>query len=232
MLVAFLLRRADERELGAILPIWSRWAALAVSALVLAGTVQALIEVATPARAGQHHLRPAGAGQDRALRAGDRRWPRTPGSWCARASRPADRPPMRRAVWAGAGDHRGGAGVSATLVQTTPARTAAPTWPAAEQRLLHHHGDQPALLASDRAGPGRAGQQHGAPVRVHAGQPAAAGGGVAGHRGPADGRDRADPGPVAAADRQPRHRRDQPARGGGVGAAGHRSVPPRSTRPR
>lgn len=48
MLVGFLLRLADERELGAILPIWSRWAALAVSALVLAGTIQALIEVGTP----------------------------------------------------------------------------------------------------------------------------------------------------------------------------------------
>ncbi|KXK62773.1 copper resistance protein CopC [Micromonospora rosaria] len=47
MLAGFLLRRADERELGAILPIWSRWAALAVAALLLAGTVQALIEVAT-----------------------------------------------------------------------------------------------------------------------------------------------------------------------------------------
>ncbi|WP_173069581.1 copper resistance CopC/CopD family protein [Phytohabitans houttuyneae] len=48
MLIAFLLRLANERELGAILPIWSRWAALAVCALVLAGTVQALIEVGTP----------------------------------------------------------------------------------------------------------------------------------------------------------------------------------------
>jgi copper transport protein len=48
MLVAFLLRQANERELGAILPIWSRWATLAVGALVLAGTVQALIEVGTP----------------------------------------------------------------------------------------------------------------------------------------------------------------------------------------
>jgi copper transport protein len=45
MLVAFLLPRADERELGAILPIWSRWAFTAVGALVLAGVVQALIEV-------------------------------------------------------------------------------------------------------------------------------------------------------------------------------------------
>jgi copper transport protein len=47
MLAAFLLRKANERELGAILPIWSRWAATAVTALILAGTVQALIEVSS-----------------------------------------------------------------------------------------------------------------------------------------------------------------------------------------
>jgi copper transport protein len=47
MLAVFLLRQADERELGAILPIWSRWAATAVTALILAGVVQALIEVAS-----------------------------------------------------------------------------------------------------------------------------------------------------------------------------------------
>jgi len=47
MLMAFLLPQANERELGAILPIWSRWAATAVGSLLLAGTVQALIEVAT-----------------------------------------------------------------------------------------------------------------------------------------------------------------------------------------
>ena len=47
MLVGFLLRQANERELAAILPIWSRWAATAVSALILAGVVQALIEVST-----------------------------------------------------------------------------------------------------------------------------------------------------------------------------------------
>jgi copper transport protein len=47
MLVAFLLPRANERELSAILPIWSRWAATAIGALILAGVVQALIEVAS-----------------------------------------------------------------------------------------------------------------------------------------------------------------------------------------
>jgi len=47
MLAGFLLRQANERELGAILPIWSRWAATAVAALIIAGSVQALIEVAS-----------------------------------------------------------------------------------------------------------------------------------------------------------------------------------------
>ncbi|MFI7598834.1 copper resistance CopC/CopD family protein [Actinoplanes sp. NPDC049681] len=47
MLTGFLLRQANATELGAILPIWSRWAATAVSALLLAGVVQALIEVAS-----------------------------------------------------------------------------------------------------------------------------------------------------------------------------------------
>ncbi|GIG13581.1 transport integral membrane protein [Catellatospora methionotrophica] len=48
MLVLFLLRRADNRELGAILPIWSRWAALAVSTVLLAGVVSGLIQIGTP----------------------------------------------------------------------------------------------------------------------------------------------------------------------------------------
>lgn len=47
MLFAFLLPRASAHELGAILPIWSRWAATAVGALIFAGVVQALIEVAS-----------------------------------------------------------------------------------------------------------------------------------------------------------------------------------------
>jgi len=47
MLVAFLLRRANDKELDAILPVWSNWAALAVTVLVLAGTAQALIQVAS-----------------------------------------------------------------------------------------------------------------------------------------------------------------------------------------
>src|SRR4051812_15945790 len=45
MLAAYLIPRANERELGAILPIWSRWALTAVGALAVAGVVQALIEI-------------------------------------------------------------------------------------------------------------------------------------------------------------------------------------------
>ncbi|NUR48142.1 MAG: copper resistance protein CopC [Hamadaea sp.] len=49
MLTLFLLRpkTATERELTAIMPVWSRWATLAVSSLLLAGVVQALIEIGT-----------------------------------------------------------------------------------------------------------------------------------------------------------------------------------------
>ncbi|MDP9797635.1 copper transport protein [Catenuloplanes nepalensis] len=44
-LAAFLLRRADARELRLILPVWSRWAALAVYCLIAGGVVQVMVEV-------------------------------------------------------------------------------------------------------------------------------------------------------------------------------------------
>lgn len=44
-LSAFLLRQAHPRALGVVLPVWSRWAALAVVWLVGAGTVQAVVQV-------------------------------------------------------------------------------------------------------------------------------------------------------------------------------------------
>ncbi|MEV4132810.1 copper resistance protein CopC [Dactylosporangium sp. NPDC049742] len=47
MLFGFLLRHADHRELGVIVPVWSGWALLAVTVLVLAGTAQALVEIGT-----------------------------------------------------------------------------------------------------------------------------------------------------------------------------------------
>ncbi len=45
ILVGYLLRRANAKELGAILPIWSNWAMMAVAVLVLAGVAQALVEI-------------------------------------------------------------------------------------------------------------------------------------------------------------------------------------------
>ncbi|GAB3862643.1 copper resistance CopC/CopD family protein [Dactylosporangium cerinum] len=47
MLFAFLLPRANTRELTAIVPVWSGWALLAITVLVLAGTAQALVEIGT-----------------------------------------------------------------------------------------------------------------------------------------------------------------------------------------
>ncbi|NLU80111.1 copper resistance protein CopC/CopD [Micromonospora sp. HNM0581] len=124
MLAVFLLPRADERELGAILPIWSRWAALAVSALLLAGTVQALIEVATPAALvnttyGRLVLAKIGLFVIViAVAAYSRHLVRTR----VAASRPA---PVRRAIWVELAVTAIVLGVSAVLVQTTPARSVA-----------------------------------------------------------------------------------------------------------
>jgi len=47
MLFGFLLRRANTRELTAIVPVWSGWALFAITVLVLAGTAQALVEIGT-----------------------------------------------------------------------------------------------------------------------------------------------------------------------------------------
>jgi copper transport protein len=47
MLFGFLLRKANDRELLAILPVWSGWAMFAVTVLVLAGTAQALVNIGT-----------------------------------------------------------------------------------------------------------------------------------------------------------------------------------------
>ena len=124
MLAVFLLRRADERELGAILPIWSRWAALAVAALLLAGTVQGLIEVATPKalvdttygwllliKIGLFVLVIGVAAYSRAL---------------VRRRTAAERPvALRRLIAVELVITAVVLGVSATLVQTTPARVAA-----------------------------------------------------------------------------------------------------------
>ncbi|MFE9202096.1 copper resistance CopC/CopD family protein [Micromonospora sp. NPDC007230] len=124
MLAVFLLRRADERELDAILPIWSRWAALAVAALLLAGTVQGLIEVATPQALfdttyGQLLLAKIGLF---VLVIGVAAYSRSLVRRRTAAGRPGS---MRRAVVAELAITAVVLGVTANLVQTTPARTEA-----------------------------------------------------------------------------------------------------------
>jgi len=124
MLVAFLLRQANERELGAILPIWSRWAALAVGALVLAGTVQALIEVGTPgALVSTTYGRLIIAkvvllGAVISIAAYSRKL-------VLRRLAPGEPRRLRRAVGAELGITAVVLALAAVLVQTTPARTAA-----------------------------------------------------------------------------------------------------------
>ncbi|MDI6102262.1 copper resistance protein CopC [Actinoplanes sp. NEAU-A12] len=44
-LTGFLLRRTEARVLGVILPVWSRWAALSVIWLVVAGAVQSVVQL-------------------------------------------------------------------------------------------------------------------------------------------------------------------------------------------
>jgi copper transport protein len=123
MLIGFLLRKANERELGAILPIWSRWATLAVAALVLAGTVQALIEVGTPKALvstsyGQLIIAKVGLlGAVTAVAAYSRH--------LVRRQIAAGRPGLlRRAVGAELGITATVLVLAAILVQTTPGRTA------------------------------------------------------------------------------------------------------------
>jgi copper transport protein len=45
MLAIFLLPRANAAELSAIVPVWSRWAAYAVGALLVTGIVQAVVDI-------------------------------------------------------------------------------------------------------------------------------------------------------------------------------------------
>jgi copper transport protein len=124
-----LVRRADRRELGVILPVWSRWATIAVYWLVAAGVVQALVELGPPrtlveTRYGQLLLVKAGlllavlgvAAYSRRLA---RRWttrpPTAPGTGAAR---------LRRAVGVEVGLTAVVLAASAVLVQTVPARSA------------------------------------------------------------------------------------------------------------
>lgn len=123
MLAGFLLRRADERELGAILPVWSRWAAAAVGALLVAGIVQALIEVNSvdallDTGYGQRILAKVGLfGLVIVVAAFSRRL-------VIRQQAAGEPRRLRRLVWAELAVTAVVLAVTATLVQTTPARTA------------------------------------------------------------------------------------------------------------
>lgn len=48
VLAGYLLPWANQRELSAVLPVWSRWATYAVVSLVVSGVVQGVLEVETP----------------------------------------------------------------------------------------------------------------------------------------------------------------------------------------
>ena len=231
MLVGFLLRRADERELGAILPIWSRWAAVAVSALLLAGIVQALIEVATPsalidttygrliiAKVVLFGLVIAVAAYSRRL---------------VRRRIATERPGrMRRAVWTELGITALVLALSAVLVQTTPARTAEANGATGGSGFFSTTLTSSIFSLQVEVDPADDRQQLDPPVRVHAGQQAAAGGRVEGRPPRCRPGHRADRDSAAAADRQPRHRRDQPAHPGRLATALHRPHIRASTRPR
>jgi copper transport protein len=123
MLVGFLLRRASVTELGAILPVWSRWAAVAVCWLVLGGVVQALIEIGS-VRAlfdtgyGQLVLVKAG------LLAGVLAVAAVSRQLVRRRSAPQQPGRMRRLVYAELGITVVVLGLSSVLVQTTPGRSA------------------------------------------------------------------------------------------------------------
>ncbi len=138
MLVAFVLRRANARELGAILPVWSNWAALAVAVLVLAGTAQALIEIGTVAALlhttyGRLVLLKIGIlalvlGVAAVSRRIVRRRLVAPGDEAAQLA-PAGVRRLRRSVLTEVAGAVLILGLTSALVQTTPARTASAAAP-------------------------------------------------------------------------------------------------------
>lgn len=122
VLAGFLLRHANERELGAILPVWSVWAAISVSALMLAGLIEGVIEIGPPeallttnygrlllAKVGLFALVVVVAGYSRRL-VRSKLAPRRPSA-------------LRIAVIVEAVVLAGALGVASVLVQTTPGRT-------------------------------------------------------------------------------------------------------------
>jgi copper transport protein len=124
VLVGFVLRRANKKELAAILPVWSTWATLAVTVLVLAGTAQALINVDTidallHTTYGKLLLAKIGLLAAVLVAAATARR--------MVQRKPAGGPRLRRMVWVELAGAVLILGFTSALVQTTPARTAAVT---------------------------------------------------------------------------------------------------------
>jgi len=122
-----LVRRADRRELGVILPVWSRWATIAVYWLVAGGVVQSLIELGPPrtlveTRYGQLLL--VKAGLLLAVLGGAAYSRRLVRRWAAKPAGPAAAPRLRRVIGVELGVTAVVLVASAVLVQTVPARNA------------------------------------------------------------------------------------------------------------
>ena len=142
----------------------------------------------------RHHVRPADHRQDRAVRGGDRGRGVLPAAG-AHAGRRVAAVPLRRAIWAELAITAVVLALSASLVQTTPARTAEANATGAAATTYYSTLITARLYTLQvEVDPASGRQQLGPPVRVHQGQPAAAGGGVEGHGGAAVGRHRADRG--------------------------------------
>jgi copper transport protein len=119
MLLGFVLRRANEKELDAILPVWSNWAALAVTVLVLAGTAQALIQVAT-----LNALLHTTYGKLLLVKIGLLAVVLTVAAVSRRAVRSSGAPRLKRTVLVELAGAVLILGLTSVLVQTAPARTA------------------------------------------------------------------------------------------------------------
>jgi copper transport protein len=186
MLLGFLLPRANGRELGAILPIWSRWAMAAVGALIFAGVVQSLIEVSNidgliNSTYGRMILAKIGLA---AVVIGIAAFSRKLVNSRAAEDSPG---PLRKIVMAEL------AIIAVILGVTSP-----------EHDLRDAH--QPEHVAAGQRLPGQGRKQFDSSVRLHARQQAAAGRRVEGDRVAAGQGHRGDRDPAAADHRLPRHR--------------------------
>ncbi len=229
MLVLFLLRRAKQQELAAILPVWSTWAMIAVAVIVLAGVAQALIEVASISA-----LLHTGYGQLVLLKAGVLIVVLAVASVSRKVANAPSEPGVRRLKTSVLAEVIGVVlilALASVLVQTTPARTAEAN-AAADQNaggpfsvtlttnLYQVQVDIDPAKTGDNTVHLYAYDPKGAPLKileVDGERPVARGGYRADHRDPAAGH------------RLARHRPGEPAVGGQV--AVHRDAPGHRVRP-